>query len=196
MEYSAGIVSSLFWFIETRETAKLLQNNSFEKIAKISVENNIYNQTAEDRMKREFNCIKRRLQALPECLVNEIVRADVASAKLIAFIGVMATDLLFFEFVYEVYRDKLRMGEDKLEDKDFNIFFKNKAAQSSKVAGWSEAGIKKIKQSYGRYMFEAGLTEGTKSNKKVHKVFVDQDIRNMLMDNGMEKYLYAVTGER
>lgn len=196
MEYSAGIVSSLFWFIETRETAKLLQNNSFDEIARRAVEDNIYHQTAEDRMKREFNCIKRRLQALPDCLIKEMTRADVDSAKLIAFIGVMATDLLLFEFVYEVYRDKLRIGEDKLEDKDFNIFFKNKAAQSSKVAGWSESGIKKIKQSYGRYMFEAGLIEGTKNNKKIHKVFVDQDIRNMLVNNGMEKYLYAVTGER
>lgn len=29
MEYSAGIISKLLWFIETRETAKLLQNHPY-----------------------------------------------------------------------------------------------------------------------------------------------------------------------
>lgn len=196
MEYSAGIVSKLLWFVETRETAKLLQENSYSDVEKLVIEKNLYQQNKLDRIRREFNCIKNRLQILPEELVKELIKTDVNTAKIIVFIAAMATDLLLFEFVYEVYRDKVRMADYKLEDIDFNVFFTNKSKQSEKVVGWSDSAIAKIKQTYGRYLFEAGLIEGTKKNKKICRVYIDQDIRNILMCNNMEKYLLAITGER
>lgn len=196
MEYSAGIVSKLFWFVETRETAKLLQINTYDEVLKIVLETNLYQQNKEDRIKGEFNRIKRRLEVLPEALVQELVKTDVNAAKIIVFIGVMATDQLLFEFVHEVYREKVRMNEEKLDDKDFNVFFTTKANQSSKVAGWSDSAITKMKSTYARYMYEAGLLKGTKSNKKISKVYIDTEIREVLMEHNMEKYLYAMTGER
>lgn len=196
MEYSAGIVSKLLWFIETRETAKLLQENSYSEVERLVIENNLYQQSKLDRIRREFNCIKNRLQALPEELVQELIKTDVNTAKIIVFISAMATDLLLFEFVYEVYRNKLRMADYILEDIDFNVFFTNKFKQSKKVAGWSDSAIAKIKQTYGRYLFEAGLIEGTKKNKKICRLYIDQDLRYILMRNNMEKYLIAITGER
>lgn len=196
MDYSTGIVSKLFWFVETRETAKLLQNHTYEEIRKMAIEENIYQQNKEERKIREFNIIKKRLQALPDILLGELVKADVNSAKLIVFIATMATDLLLFEFVYEIYREKLRMNDEKLEDIDFNVFFTNKAKQSTKVIGWSDSVIAKMKATYARYMYEAGLIEGTKDNKKICKVYIEPEIAETLIGSNMEKYLYAMTGER
>ncbi len=196
MEYSAGIVSKLLWFVETRETAKLLQTNSYSEVERLVIEKNLYQQNKTDRIQREFNCIKKRLQALPEELVKELIKTDVNTAKVIVFISAMATDLLLFEFVYEVYRDKLRMADYKLEDIDFNVFFTNKSKQSEKIAGWTDSTISKIKQTYSRYLFEAGLIEGTKMNKKICRAYIDQDLRDILIRRNMGKYLYAVTGER
>lgn len=196
MEYSAGIVSKLLWFVETRETAKLLQENSYSEIEKLVVEKNLYHQNKIDRIRREFNCIKSRLQVLPEELVKELIKTDVNTAKVIVFISTMATDLLLFEFVYEVYRDKLRMADYELKDIDFNVFFTNKSKQSEKVASWTDSTIAKIKQTYSRYLFEAGLIEGINKNKKICRVYIDQDLRDILIRSSMEKYLYAVTGER
>lgn len=195
MEYSAGIVSTLFWFVETKEIARLLQSRSLEEVEKLVFEDNILQQKKLEHIRKEFNCIMKRLNALPENLKNEFVDTDVDSAKLIAMIGVMATDQLLFEFIYEVYREKIRMEETVLEDKDFNIFFNDKTFQSEKVASWSEAGIKKMKQSYRRYMFEAGLLEDTKS-KKIKRVYLDKEIREILELNNMQQYIYALTGER
>lgn len=195
MEYSAGIVSTLFWFVETKEIARLLQNRSLEEVERLVFEDNILQQKKPEHIRKEFNCIMKRLNALPENLKSEFVDTDVDSAKLIAMIGVMATDQLLFEFIYEVYREKIRMEETELEDKDFNIFFNDKTFQSEKVASWSEAGIKKMKQSYRRYMFEAGLLEDTKS-KKIKKVYLDKEIREILELNNMQQYIYALTGER
>ena len=56
MEYSAGNVSNLLWFVEMRETAKLLQNHDVQEVQRMVVEENIYQQRAENRARREINC--------------------------------------------------------------------------------------------------------------------------------------------
>ena len=38
MEYSAGNVSNLLWFVEMRETAKLLQNHDVQEVQRMVVE--------------------------------------------------------------------------------------------------------------------------------------------------------------
>lgn len=197
MEYSAGNVSNLLWFVEMRETAKLLQNYDAKEVQQMVVKENIYQQKAENRARREFNCIKRRLDAIPEKLVNEMITTDINTAKIIALIAVMTTDILFFELVYEVYRNKLNMDEDALKDADLNMFFNRKIEQSDIVAGWSASAIKKLKQTYCKYMQESGLLrEPVKNERKINRPYVDIELRNILMENNMEKYLYALTGER
>lgn len=197
MEYSAGNVSNLLWFVEMRETAKLLQNHDVKEVKRMVVEENIYQQKAENRARREFNCIKRRLDAIPESLVKEMIHADINTAKIIALIAAMATDILLFELMYEVYRIKLNMDEDVLKDADLNMFFNRKIEQSDIVAGWSDTAIKKLKQTYCKYMQEAGLLQApVKNERKIIKPYVDVELRNILLTNSMEKYLYVLTGER
>ena len=66
MGYSSGNISNLLWFVEMRETAKLFQNHDVQEVQRMVVEGNIDQQKAENRARREFNCIKRRLDAVPE----------------------------------------------------------------------------------------------------------------------------------
>lgn len=197
MEYSAGNVSNLLWFVEMRETAKLLSDNDVDDVLNMVVQDNIYQQKAEKRAKREFNCIKRRIDSLPQQLIDLLCTADINTAKLIALIAAMATDILLFELIYEVYRIKLYMNEDVLKDADLHMFFNRKVEQSAVVAGWSESGIKKLKQTYCKYMQEAGLLQKpVKNERKITKPYIDLELRNILLANNMGKYLYALTGER
>lgn len=53
-----------------------------------------------------------------------MIDLDINTAKIIALKEAMATDILFFELMYEVYRIKLNMDEDALKDADLNMFFK------------------------------------------------------------------------
>ena len=92
MEYSAGNVSNLLWFVETRETARLLSNGTMEEVAEKIVKDNLYQQKDIKRAKRQFNVIKKRLLAIPDSLVRLITSSDINTAKLIVFIGCMATD--------------------------------------------------------------------------------------------------------
>lgn len=197
MEYSAAGVKFLLWFIETRETIRLLQDNTMDEAKTIIYENNIYQQKSKARQVSEFSCIKRRIEAIPDELAKLMLNADVNTAKLIALISAMAADRILFELVYEVYRNKLYMGETEFKDSDLNIFFTKKAEQSDVVASWTEATVKKLKQTYTKYFMEAGLIQKIdKNEKKVMKPYIDLELRNTLLASGMEKYLFALTGER
>lgn len=135
MEYSAGNVSNLLWFVETKETAKLSSEMPMDEVAEKVASENLFQQKDMKRAKRQFNVIRKRLEALPDELVNMIGTADIRTSKLIVLIGCMATDRLLFELVYEVYRDKLYMGGTNISDADLNIFFKNKQDKESEKRG-------------------------------------------------------------
>ncbi len=197
MEYSAGSVSKLFWYIETKETVKLLKDKSLDEVKNLVISDNLYQQKSEDRLNREFNVISKRIMSLPESLMYMISDADIMTSKLIVLISIMATDRLFFELMYEVFREKIRMEEETLKDSDLNVFFRSKQEQSDVCAKWTDSAIKKLKQTFQKYMLEAQLlknSEISKSEKVVIKPYIEQELRQELMANDMEKYLYALTG--
>ncbi len=199
MEYSAGSVSKLFWYIETKETVKLLKDKSLDEVKNLVISDNLYQQKSEDRLNREFSVISKRIMSLPESLRYMISDADIMTSKLIVLISIMATDRLFFELMYEVFREKIRMEEETLKDSDLNMFFRSKQEQSDVCAKWTDSAIKKLKQTFQKYMLEAQLlknSESSKSEKIVIKPYIEQELRQGLMSNDMEKYLYALTGDK
>ena len=196
MEYNASATKHLFWFVETRETARLLGNHSMDEVRQIVIDNNLYQQKSESRLINEFSCIRSRLESLPEELQGMIITADINMGKLITFIGCMASDQLLFDLMYDVYRRKIYLGEKNLSDADFNIFFKDKKDQNERVAAFTEPSIKKLKQVYSKYMFEAGLLTGTIFEKQICKPYIDPDLRFGLQRNSMDRFLAVLTGDQ
>lgn len=197
MEYSAASVKFLLWFVETRETLKLLKDHDIEEVRNIVVDNNVYQQKSQGRLISEFGCIKKRIMTMPEDMKQFMMKTDINSAKIVALVAAMAADRLLFEFVYEIYREEVRLGGEELKESDINIFFKNKIDQSDVIAGWTDATIKKLKQTYTKFLIEAGLVSKiSTSEKRIKKPYIDPELRNILVNHNMELYLYALTGER
>ena len=197
MEYSAGSVKYLLWFMETKETVRLLQNHDMKEVHDIVIQENIYQQKAESRIISEFGCIKRRIEAVPEELMSLLLTTDVNTAKLITLISAMASDRMLFELVYEVVREKLRLGDSEFKEADLNIFFGRKQDQDEKVAKWTEATVKKLKSTYTRFLIEAGLlTVDENKSKRIVKPYIEEELRAVLIKNDMRDYLYALTGEQ
>ncbi len=194
MEYNASATKYLFWFVETRETARLLVNHSMDEVRQIVIDKNLYQQKSRSRLINEFGCIRKRLETLPDELCKMMVTADINTGKLIAFIGCMASDKLLFDLMYEVYRKKIYLGGPNITDADLNIFFKDKQDQNKKVSLITDTSIKKLKQVYCKYMFEAGLLTGEISEKQVVKVYLDPELQCALRRNEMDKYLTVLTG--
>lgn len=124
------------------------------------------------------------------------MESDIATQKLFALAAAMANDTLFFDFVYEVIREKMILGSNEYADSDVWIFFKNKQVQDEKVAGWTEATIKRLDTCYKTMLFEAGMTDKGKTVRAIKQPILDPVFSYWLMDNGMELIAKAIAGVR
>ena len=125
-EYSAGMVKLSFWFAEFRKVIQLLNSGkTLLKIKKMNVEENIFSAPTQARAIQIFNTISTRVKSLDQSFYTLFERSDISNQKVIVLIAIMQSDSLFFDFVYEVYREKLIIGANELSDSDFRIFFKD-----------------------------------------------------------------------
>lgn len=125
MRYSAGIVSSSFWLIETKTTAKyILDGLSRKEIIDLSLNENIYQVSSERRARRMINTLYKRLRDFPKEILQYFINADVNSSKLLVLISILKNDRLFFEFMYEVFRQHIILGNYTLKKSILYYFLK------------------------------------------------------------------------
>lgn len=197
LEYSAGLTSKLFWLQEARKTAfYIVEGFSKSEIRAIAWSENIYQVRAEYRAYEVLNGTYRRISLLPIEVLKAFLTCDIETAKVLNLISILMDSRLFFEFMYEVYDEKLRIGETEITDRDLNVFFADKAMQSDVVAGWTDTAVKKLKQCFCRMMFEAGLLENSAKPRMIRQVHIDYRTEELLTSNGLEAYLNAVKGVR
>ena len=196
-EYSAGMVKLSFWFAEFRKVIELLSNGkTLPEIKQMNVQENIFSAPTQARAIQIFNTVSTRVKGLDSSFYAVFAKSDISTQKFIALIAVMQTDSLFFDFVYEVYREKLILGIDELADSDVGIFFKNKQLQSEKVAKWTDYTLKRLGTCYKTMLMEAGLIDQGTGTRKILKPILDKALEECLKVNGMETTLRALTGVR
>ena len=129
-KYSSGLVSESFWFIEFKKIIKLRNDGkSWDDIRDLCLNDNLLGISKEYRARRIYGYLKNRVDVLDEGLINIFINADLTTQKIINIIAIAKKNRLFFEFLYEVYREKVVLGAIELTDSDINIFFKNKQEQ-------------------------------------------------------------------
>lgn len=196
-EYSAGAVKHSFWFMEFRNEVKLLaEGKGFEEIRELCKTENIFASATPDRAVQTFNTVSARIKALGDSFYPVFLEGDIATQKLFALSAMMVYDTLFFDFVYEVIREKMIIGNNEYSQSDLNIFFKDKQLQSEKMAGWSEATLGKLSRNYKTYLYEAGLTDKGREVRRIFKPILEPDMERWLKDNGMEQIVKALSGVR
>ena len=198
-KYSAGAVKFSFWFLEFRKEVQMLSSGkSFDEIKKLNEEENIFGASTPARAKMICSTVTARIKSLDESFYNLFMESDVSTQKLFALAGTLAHDTLFFDFVYEVVREKLIIGSNILIDADFSIFFKNKQEQYEEVEKLTEATIKRLARSYKTMLFEAGLLDDNNraSERKILKPILDPVLKHWLDDYGYGQIAKALEGIR
>ena len=195
--YSAGAVKMSFWFMEFRKVVGLLdEGKTLKEIKEINKKENIFGAPTILRSEQIFNTVSGRIKMLDKSFIKAFQGSDVTTQKLFALIAALAYDTLFFDFVYEVIREKLIIGSNTFAESDIRIFFKDKQLQSEKVAKWTDVTIIRLGRSYKTMLYEAGLIDKGKIERKIIKPILDPTVENWMKDNGMEACLRAITGVR
>lgn len=194
-EYSAGAVKLSFWFPEFRKAVQLLAaGNSFDEIRQKSQEENIFGAPTQRRADQICRTVLTRVQALDSSFYPVFPSGDLATQKLFALAAVMACDTLFFDFVYEVIREKLIIGSNELEPKDVRVFFRDKQAQDERLAQWTDQTCQRLGTCYRTMLYEAGLTDKSKGTRKIFKPILEAELRQWLEEHDMGLIVKAWTG--
>lgn len=197
MKYSAGLVSTSFWFIESKKIAEfILEGYSKKEIMEMAIEENIFQVETNNRIKEIVNGAYRRLNSFPEEILECFIRIDVNSAKIFVLISILNNDKLFFEFMHEVFKEHILLGDMALKDRDFDIFFDNKSYQSDIVEKWTDETVARLKRGYRNMLSEAGVLDTSNKEKVIIVPFVDLKLQQLLIDNNFGPYLFTITGEK
>ena len=195
-QYLANLTGEPYLYFELKQVAKLTLAGLLpvEIRAKIKDEN-LFQSATNKSIDKLLRATLKRIAVLDGIMLNILVHGSLHTGKLVAIIAIMKTNRLFLEFIEEVYLEKVRLGEQELEPKDFRIFFNNKAEQSSKVAGWGESTLQKLSQVYSKILSEAGLINNT-HKKMLTPPTLEEELVVHLRNIGDHRLIFALTGGR
>lgn len=180
---------------ETKKAASLVNKGlKIKDLKEKSMEDNIFQVESENRRMELASTIEKRLGSLDEYLIEKVVSSDVETSKIIVLYAILKSDRLFFEFINEVYKEKIILKDLYIRDKDFSMFFQNKREQSERVSSWTEMTLKKLKQVYIRVLFESGLIMNQKGDKEIKVPIIDSNIKDYLYKIGDKMYINAILG--
>lgn len=196
MKYSSGIISVSLWYLETKTAAKyLIEGLSRKELVVLSLEENIFQANSERRAKEMANLFYRRLNGFSDELLEYLVNANSNSGKLLVLISILKEDKLFFEFMYEVFREHIILGNYTLKQPDYDIFFRNKMNQSKVIENWTDITIRKLKAIYKSFLSEVGLLNTDSEEDVIIVPFLDYRLKNLLEENNYGPLIKAITGE-
>jgi len=195
LPYSAGLMSQSCWFIEFKKLVQLIAGGKPEEAIKQEcLVNNLFGYAKEYRAKRVYGYLTNRAKMLDQQLIDLFMSSDVQTQKLINLIAIVRGDRLFFEFLFEVYREKSILGHEVLEDTDFNVFFREKGNQSEVVDAWSESTKKHLRSNYSTCMLDASLLRAEGKTKRITPPIVDTGLMAYMKNCGEEPLLRAIMG--
>lgn len=193
--YSAGAVKMSFWFVEFRKVVDLLdQGKSIDEIRTLALNENLFAAPTALRASQIYSTVTGRIKSLDQSFVPLFQKSDLATQKLFALVAAMAYDTLFFDFVYEVIREKMILGSNELMDRDVRVFFKDKQQQNEKVAGWTDATLVRLGKCYKTMLYEAGVIDKAKAARTILRPILDPELVRWLEQNNMGVYVKALAG--
>lgn len=190
LQYTSILKSRSFLYLELKKAAGLkIQGLNEKEIKEKAINENIFASGTESRKKEIASAVVTRLTELDEYIIEKIVNGNLQTSKQLALYSILKTDRLFFEFMKEVYKEKIHLKDYILTDKDFNVFFRRKAEQSEKVASWQDYTFYKLSQVYKRILTEAGFIKSIGKEIEIVPQIIEEDVAEHLKEINEAAYL-------
>lgn len=195
-KYTSVLKSRPYFYLELKKAAQLkLEGFDEKQILSKAIEDNIFTVNTEARKREIAFTVINRISELDDYILDEIVNGSLQTSKQLSIYSIIKTDRLFFEFMNEVYKEKILLKDFIITDKDFNIFFRRKIEQSEQIAEWKDYTFYKLKQVYKRILSEAGFIKNIKKEVNIIPQIMEVDVINHLKSIGDIVYLESMLGE-
>ncbi len=191
IEYTAIMTGEPFLHFELKIVAQMrrkgLSNSEIRELVKAD---NSFQYKTTKSVGRVLKAVLRRLDVLDDRLVELCAQGSLSSSRIVTLFAIAKTNLLFFEFLEEVFREKCALGNTPLTAKDVRIFFTQKSQESPLVANWSEGTVRKLRQVYLKTMIDSGLVI---PDEPVSAPIIDEELYEHLKAIGEYRFLAALT---
>lgn len=190
---SGGLTREQFLFPETRTVAKLIANDhkTDEEVIHVVVEDNLFQYPTERTIKNIASVCVRRLRALEDDNLIEIVaNAPSEIAKQICLYAMMKQYRLVRDFMTTVIGEKYRQQEFSYGRIDLNVFFTRLQEQDDLVATWSDATIQKLKSVLSRILIDNDYIDDGRA-KKLNPVMISSELEAAIKESGDMQALAA-----
>lgn len=194
--YSSAIKKTPFKYSISKKIAKLILDGfDRQEVYDKCYNKNYIEVSSTDRRKEITNVIYARLINIDHFLLKQLYEGDVETSRFILVYAIAKNDSLFFEFMFEVYREALVGNKDYISLDDFDNFFASKKETDLIVSGWGKYTINQLSKGYRNILVDSGLGERDKRNIKAIKVMIHPLVQNYIGKIGDLGYLKALLGE-
>ena len=193
--YSSAIKKTPYKYMISKKVAKLMLDKlDRNEVFNECFTNNYIELDSVDRRREVTNVIYERLLTLDDFLLNQFYNGDVATSKFILVYAIAKYDSLFFDFMFEIYREALLGNKNYISLDDFDNFFVAKKEVDGIVAKWSNTTINDLSQGYRNIIVESGLGKRVVKNLHVVKPLIHPEVEEHIMLIGDKEYLKAIMG--
>lgn len=194
--YSSAIKKTPFKYPIAKKIAKLMLNGfDREEVYKKCFEENYIEIESLERRREITNVLYNRLCSLDDYLLSEFYNGDVATSKFLLVYAIAKTDTLFFDFLFEKYREAL-LSEDRnyLSISDFDDFFESKKQTDLIVAKWGKFTLECLTKGYRNILVDSGLGRRERKNIIVSHLMIHPAVEEHISLIGDTDYLKATLG--
>ena len=195
-KYRTALMNRPFMNIESKRIAEMmLQGKSEEERRYEAVELNAIQMPSLDRRKTSYKEISHRLSFLDDFLLEKFMNSDADTAKAILAYAILQADQLYYEFMREIYLERILLLQKDLAKKEVINFLYKKAEQSEVVAKWADNTKERLAVGFIQMMRESGFILSNHEEHQVKRPFINQSVGEYLRKNGIKPIVEIMLGE-
>ena len=195
-KYRTALMNRPFMNIESKRIAEMiLQGKTEEERWYEAIELNALQMPSLDRRKTSYKEISHRLSFLDDFLLEKFMNSDADTAKAILAYAILQADQLYYEFMREIYLEKILLLQKDLAKKEVINFLYKKAEQSEVVAKWADNTKERLAVGFIQMMRESGFILSNHEEHQVKRPFINQSVGEYLRKNGIKPIVEIMLGE-
>ena len=193
--YSSAIKKTPYKYPIAKKIGRLMLDGlDRDEVYRECYDNNAIEIESIDRRREITNVLYERLLVLDKFLLTQFCEGDVATSKFLLVYAIAKTDTLFFDFLFEVYREALLGDKNYLSIDDFDQFFAAKKETDLIVAKWGGHTLTCLTKGYRNILVDSGLGVRDRRNIVAQHMLVHPDVEEYIANMGDMEYLQAILG--
>lgn len=187
-----------FWLQEMRLAVNAVVNDGIDvqKLRELSDSENFFSAASKARAKEIAQSIIRRMTVVEDRFFPYFLSSSIEEQKLLNMVMIMLEDRTVYEFMNEVYKEKLIKGESVITDAEILGFIHDIQGRDSKAAKWTDPSMKKCRSCIKGFLSDGGLATHEYRQMSIERPILTQSLIDFLRSEDYAEIANIFAGER